>query len=74
MLGRERQPNPAGMTRVPAEALHERLVAALKRHHGNVSEVARELAKDRKQVQRWMQRFGIDAGSFRGGGRSSNGN
>ena len=69
VVGRERQSKHAGMTRVSAEVLHERLIAALKRHRGNVSEVARELGKDRKQVQRWMQRFGVDAGSFRGGGR-----
>ncbi len=43
----------------------EALAEALARHRGNVSEVARELGKDRKQVQRWMRRFGLSAASFR---------
>lgn len=47
------------------ESLRAQLLAALARHHGNVSEVARELRKERRQVQRWMTRFGIRAASFR---------
>jgi len=43
----------------------ERLVALLKAHAGNVSAVARELGKERVQVQRWLKRFEIDARSFR---------
>ncbi len=45
----------------------ESLVAVLARRRGNISEVARELGKDRKQVQRWMERFGLTAASFRWG-------
>jgi sigma-54 dependent transcriptional regulator, acetoin dehydrogenase operon transcriptional activator AcoR len=43
----------------------ERLVALLKAHAGNVSAVARELGKERVQVQRWLKRFEIDPRSFR---------
>jgi transcriptional regulator of acetoin/glycerol metabolism len=50
---------------VTADLLLERVLASLTRHCGNVSEVAREFGKERKQVQRWMGRFGIDARSFR---------
>ena len=36
--------------------------AALERSH---AAAARELDKDRKQVHRWIRRFGIDLGRFR---------
>ncbi len=45
--------------------LHDRLLAALREHHGNVSAVARALDKDRKQIHRWMKRFGFDPDGFR---------
>ena len=45
--------------------LHDRVRAALREHRGNVSRVARALDKDRRQIQRWMQRFGFDADRFR---------
>jgi DNA-binding NtrC family response regulator len=51
--------------RTALDPLHEQLVAALVRHCGNVSEVARELGKDRRQVQRWLARFDLDARLFR---------
>jgi DNA-binding NtrC family response regulator len=41
------------------------LVAALREHLGNISAVARALAKDRKQIQRWIKRFGLDATEYR---------
>ncbi|HEV3191934.1 MAG TPA: sigma 54-interacting transcriptional regulator [Polyangiaceae bacterium] len=47
------------------DPVQERLIASLKRHRGNISQVARELGKARMQVQRWMRRFGIDSRSFR---------
>jgi DNA-binding NtrC family response regulator len=55
--------------RSPAEGaeheLRRQLVAALSRHRGNVSDVAREMGKARMQVQRWMKRLRIDAAVFR---------
>jgi DNA-binding NtrC family response regulator len=45
--------------------IHERLIAELARHRGNVSEVARSMGKARMQVQRWMRRFGLDAEDYR---------
>jgi transcriptional regulator with GAF, ATPase, and Fis domain len=39
--------------------LRARLVEAIARHAGNLAEVARELAKDRTQIRRWMKRFGL---------------
>ncbi len=41
------------------------LVASLREHNGNISAVARAMAKDRKQIQRWIKRFSIDTGEFR---------
>ncbi|HZO13316.1 MAG TPA: sigma 54-interacting transcriptional regulator [Polyangiaceae bacterium] len=43
----------------------DRVIEALARHGGNVSAVARDLEKDRKQIHRWIQRFGIDLANFR---------
>jgi len=39
--------------------VRELLVVAMARQHGNISAVARELGKDRKQIQRWVKRFGL---------------
>ncbi len=43
----------------------DQVVAALREHQGNVSAVARALDKDRKQIQRWIKRFGLDPSSYR---------
>jgi len=46
----------------PADAaLRVRLVNALASHGGNISAVARELGRDRKQIHRWITRLAIDA-------------
>ena len=47
------------------EQARDQVIAALRRHNGNVSAVARDLAKDRKQIHRWIKRFGIDLDPFR---------
>ena len=47
------------------QKVRDQVVAALREHQGNVSAVARALDKDRKQIQRWIKRFGLDPGSFR---------
>ncbi|MDB4935779.1 MAG: Sigma-54 dependent response regulator [Labilithrix sp.] len=41
------------------------LEALLREHRGNVAAVARVLGKDRAQIHRWMQMFGIDPDSHR---------
>jgi DNA-binding NtrC family response regulator len=45
--------------------LERQLLALLSEHQGNVSAVARSMDKDRKQIQRWIKRFGIDLERFR---------
>ncbi|MCE9572818.1 MAG: sigma 54-interacting transcriptional regulator [Deltaproteobacteria bacterium] len=40
------------------------LVAALREHNGNVSAVARAMAKPRSQIQRWMRRWNLRSGDF----------
>jgi len=45
----------------PADAeLRTRLIRALATHGGNISAVARELGRDRKQIHRWVSRLAID--------------
>jgi transcriptional regulator with GAF, ATPase, and Fis domain len=43
----------------------EQVLHLLQSHAGNISAVAREMGKERKQVHRWLERYGIDAASFR---------
>jgi DNA-binding NtrC family response regulator len=43
----------------------EQLLHLLQSHAGNISAVAREMGKERKQVHRWLERYGIDPASFR---------
>jgi transcriptional regulator with GAF, ATPase, and Fis domain len=48
------------------EPTADELRALLARHGGNLASVAREVGKDRKQVQRWLQRHKIEPGDYRG--------
>ena len=41
------------------------LAELLREHRGNVAAVARVLEKDRAQIHRWMQMFGIDPDAYR---------
>jgi transcriptional regulator with AAA-type ATPase domain len=45
--------------------LRDELTAALARHAGNISEVARTMGKARMQIQRWIRRFELDPESYR---------
>ena len=45
--------------------LRAELVAQLGEHRGNISAISRAMGKDRKQIQRWMKRFQLDAARFR---------
>jgi transcriptional regulator of acetoin/glycerol metabolism len=45
--------------------LRDRLVALLKRHRGNVADVARALGKARMQIHRWLRRFEVDPDVYR---------
>jgi transcriptional regulator with GAF, ATPase, and Fis domain len=47
------------------QKVRDQVVTALREHQGNVSAVARALDKDRKQIQRWIKRFGLDPSSYR---------
>ena len=63
---------PRGITGPPVELDQEQedhrqeLVALLREHHGNLSAVARVLGKGRTQVVRWIERYRLDLGLFRG--------
>ena len=57
-------PRPVVLTDAD-QKVRDQVVAALREHQGNVSAVARALDKDRKQIQRWIKRFGLDPTSYR---------
>ena len=46
-------------------ALRARLESLLETHAGNLAAVARELGKDRRQVRRWVEMFGIQVERYR---------
>ncbi|HOD23654.1 MAG TPA: hypothetical protein PKK83_15255 [Polyangiaceae bacterium] len=46
----------------PSEQRMRELLAA---HRGNVAAVGRELGKERMQIHRWMQRYGIVVDEYR---------
>lgn len=54
---------PAGER--PPEPSLDQLRALLERHQGRVKDVAEELGRDRTQIYRWMQRYGLRPASFR---------
>jgi transcriptional regulator with GAF, ATPase, and Fis domain len=43
----------------------ETVVSLLREHRGNVSAVARAAGKARNQIQRWLQRYGLNPDDFR---------
>jgi transcriptional regulator of acetoin/glycerol metabolism len=57
-------PKPVILSEADQE-VRDALVASLREHRGNVSAVARAMQKDRKQIQRWIKRFGLDADEYR---------
>lgn len=60
-----REPATAPPAPVPSELspedvqLRDSLVAAIDTHDGNLAAVARQLGRDRKQIHRWIKRFGL---------------
>jgi len=61
---------PGSVAQPPAASATEsqkktELLRLLRDHDGNVSAVARDMGKDRKQIQRWMKRYAIDPREFR---------
>jgi transcriptional regulator with GAF, ATPase, and Fis domain len=45
--------------------LRDRIVDHLRRTHGNVAAVARQMGKGRTQIQRWIARYGIEVAAAR---------
>jgi sigma-54 dependent transcriptional regulator, acetoin dehydrogenase operon transcriptional activator AcoR len=57
---RRRSPAEVTASLTPEEQeVKEKLEALLREHGDNLAEVARRLGKDRRQIYRWMHRFGI---------------
>jgi len=76
-ISRERLPNAlreaefsqdriSGISESGDARLLETLTSLLRKHHGNVSAVAREMGKARVQIRRWCTRFQLDLDAFRG--------
>lgn len=59
--------SPARSPHLSAADLEQRaeLDRVLRDVKGNISAAARELQKDRKQIQRWIKRFGLEPSSYR---------
>lgn len=45
----------------------EQVISLLREHRGNISAIARATGKERVQVRRWLQRYGLDSEDFRDG-------
>ena len=56
---------PETQEEAPSQDPRADLIAALRSCSGNVSEVARLLGSDRKQVYRWLKRHGLDPKDYR---------
>lgn len=56
---------PAVIARRSTVPTEEELRALLSMHGGNVAAVGRELGKERMQIHRWMQRYGIVPDEYR---------
>lgn len=60
------QTPPRSETTHPGDPeLHERLVALLREHHGNVAAVGRAMDKAPLQIRRWCSRLGIQVPTYR---------
>lgn len=57
-------PPPARPYRLPAPSKSE-LTALMQKHLGTVAHVAQELGYSRRQVQRYLEQYGLDADDFR---------
>ncbi|HUH04556.1 MAG TPA: sigma 54-interacting transcriptional regulator [Kofleriaceae bacterium] len=60
---------PAAARPLTARELEHRdeLIGLLQQHGGNISAVSRACGKDRKQVHRWLERYGLAPSTFREG-------
>lgn len=45
----------------PPPSTREEMQALMQRHQGNISGIARETGRSRRQVYRWIEKFGLDA-------------
>jgi transcriptional regulator of acetoin/glycerol metabolism len=57
---------PARASGTETEDVRARVVALLTEHRGNLAAVATAMGTSRSQVHRWLQRFAIDAATYRG--------
>jgi transcriptional regulator with GAF, ATPase, and Fis domain len=61
----ETAPGVEGPLSDEERVLRDQVDAEMRQHGGNISAVARAMGKDRKQIQRWVKRFGLSAERYR---------
>ncbi len=59
------QSSPAAPPGAETDRLRAELVALMTEHRGNISQVARAMAKGRMQIHRWLKRYGLAPEQFR---------
>jgi transcriptional regulator of acetoin/glycerol metabolism len=63
--GAEAAPGGTGVRTARDARTRARLAELMRSHRGNLAAVAREMGKHRRQIHRWLQRFGVDPDDFR---------
>jgi DNA-binding NtrC family response regulator len=60
-------PAPSKRPRLSAddEKRRQELIVHLREHRGNISAIARTMGKDRKQIQRWLKRYQLNAADYK---------
>jgi transcriptional regulator with PAS, ATPase and Fis domain len=58
-------PTVISASAIPEQDRRRDLVELLRKHAGNIAEVAREMGKHRQQIQKWCKRFQIDVEALR---------
>ncbi len=59
-----RTPSPPPLSDTERERM-ERLIALLREHNGNISRVAEAMPRNRKLIQKWIKRYGLNPADYK---------